>query len=82
MMEATTKDLRLHTRALISATDRGEQVVITFRGKPRAMLVPLAEAVPERPAGHNPAFGIWADMAAEHSVEETVRQLRKPRGSN
>lgn len=37
-MHATTKDLRLHTRELIAATERGEQVIITFRGKPRAML--------------------------------------------
>ncbi|WP_431196201.1 type II toxin-antitoxin system Phd/YefM family antitoxin, partial [Marinobacter alexandrii] len=40
-MEATTKDLRLHTRTLIAATDRGEEVIITYRGKPRARLMPL-----------------------------------------
>ena len=39
-MEATTKDLRLHTRTLIAATDRGEEVIITYRGKPRARLMP------------------------------------------
>ncbi|MFO8015861.1 MAG: prevent-host-death family protein, partial [Candidatus Woesearchaeota archaeon] len=30
-MEATTKDLRLHTRELLAATDRGEEVVISYR---------------------------------------------------
>lgn len=35
-MEATTKDLRLHMRELIAATERGEEVIITFRGKPRS----------------------------------------------
>ena len=77
-MEATTKDLRLHTRELISVTDRGEQVIITYRGKPRAKLVPYAPDIPER-SGHNPAFGLWADRDDEMSVDEQIRQMRKPR---
>lgn len=77
MMEATTKDLRLHTRELIAMTDRGEQVIITYRGKARAKLVPLGEQ-PER-AGINPAFGLWADRQDMASVEQQVRQWRKPR---
>ncbi len=79
-MEATTKDLRLHTRELIAATDRGEQVIITFRGKPRALLTPI-KAKAQRRAKRNPAFGLWAN--AKHSsalsVDEEVRHLRKPR---
>lgn len=96
-MEATTKDLRLRTKELISATDRGERVIITYRGKPRAQLVPLAEgdereggrqgkrqgerqgeAVPAR-EGRNPAFGIWADRTPGQTVDEELRQLRRPR---
>ena len=73
-MEATTKDLRLRTKTLIAATDRGEEVTITYRGKPRARLVPLNEnaeaaALPEVREGEapayraerNPAFGLWRD---------------------
>lgn len=78
-MEATTKDLRLHTRELISATDRGEQVIITYRGKPRAKLVPFVTEESEARSEHNPAFGIWSDQADELSVDEQARQLRKPR---
>ncbi len=78
-MKATTKDLRLHTRELISATDRGEQVIITFRGKPRARLVPLAENDSKTRGGRNPAFGIWSDWTADVSVDEQVRQLRQGR---
>ncbi len=42
-MKATAKDLRLHLKELIEAVNRGEEVVITFRGKPCAKLVPYRE---------------------------------------
>lgn len=78
-MEATTKDLRLNTRALLAATDRGEEVIITYRGQRRAKLVPWSEpdesASPGRP--RNPAFGIWRDRPDD--VDEQVRALRRGR---
>ena len=78
-MEATTKDLRLHTRELISATERGEQVIITYRGKPRAKLVPL-DVEPKAETGEpNPTFGLWANREEVESVDEQVRRLRQPR---
>lgn len=77
-VEATTKDLRLHTRELIAATDRGEEVIITWRGKPRARLIAFD---PERPVvapgGRNPAFGLWRDRNID--VDAEVRALRAPR---
>ena len=77
-MHATVKDLRLQARALLAATQRGETVEITHRGKPCARLVGLAaEREQERPA-RNPAFGLWADRD-ELDVESHVRRLRAPR---
>ena len=40
-MQATTKDLRLRTKEILAASQRGEEVIITFRGEPRAVLSPL-----------------------------------------
>ena len=40
-MKATVKDLRFHSKELIETVNRGEEVVITFRGKPCAKLVPF-----------------------------------------
>jgi len=58
-MKATTKDLPLHTRELIAATDRGEEVIITYRGHPRARLVRLKEeGATEQRSERNPAFGL------------------------
>lgn len=77
-MKATTKDLRLKTRELIAATDRGEEVLITFRGEPRARLVPLAEADPSsQRQGRNPAFGLWKDL--EGPVNDQIDHLRQAR---
>ena len=81
-MEASIKDLRLHTKALMAATDRGEHITIPYRGKPRARLLPIEEqtsAYQAQNRGRNPAFGLWADTESTESVDEQVRRLRKPR---
>lgn len=75
-MEATTKYLRLHTRELMAAVERGEEVIITWRGQRRARLTAL-ESDSEPESGINPAFGIWLDE--EGDVEQQVRRLRQPR---
>ncbi len=76
-MRATVKDLRLRAKALLAATQRGETVEITLRGKPCARLVGLAtNHQQERPA-RNPAFGLWSDR--EMDVDAEVRRLRAPR---
>ncbi|WP_347331322.1 type II toxin-antitoxin system Phd/YefM family antitoxin [Marinimicrobium locisalis] len=77
-MEATTIDLRLHTKSLMAAVSRGEEVIISYRGKRRAKLVPLDDTASER-ASVNPLFGLWASDKEQPSVEEQVRQLCQPR---
>jgi len=77
-MEATTKDLRLHARALLSATDRGEKVYISWRGRRRAVLMRCQDHTENSVAEtHNPAYALWADQTA--NVDEQIRRLRKPR---
>ena len=39
-IKATAIDLRFHPKELLDSVNRGEEVVITFRGKPCAKLVP------------------------------------------
>lgn len=77
-MEATTKDLRLKTPKLLAATDRGESVIITYRGRRRAVLRGWKAQDSEECIGvRNPAFGMWADECGD--VGEQVRRLRQPR---
>ncbi|HRM69272.1 MAG TPA: type II toxin-antitoxin system prevent-host-death family antitoxin, partial [Thauera phenylacetica] len=42
-MEATIRDLRLHTAEVLAAADRGERVTITSRGQVRAVLMRCEE---------------------------------------
>lgn len=78
-MHATVKDLRLHARALLAATQRGETVEITYRGKPCARLVGLAADQQEARPARNPAFGLWANREEVEDVDAEVRRLREPR---
>jgi prevent-host-death family protein len=76
-MKATAKDLRFHSKELIESVNRGEEVVITFRGKPCAKLVPFGE--PKNKEFKNELFGMWKDHDLTKNVDEYVRNLRKGR---
>ena len=77
-MQATAKDLRFHSTALLNTVKRGEEVVITYRGKPCAKLVPIAEEE-RQPITPNELFGIWKDDDQTKDVENYVRNIRKGR---
>ncbi|HIJ42307.1 MAG TPA: type II toxin-antitoxin system prevent-host-death family antitoxin [Deltaproteobacteria bacterium] len=76
-MKATAKDLRFHSRDLIDTVNRGEEVVITFRGKPCAKLIPYKEDEVE--TTKNELFGIWKDNDMVQDVDQYIRGLRKGR---
>ena len=76
-MNATAKDLRFHSKELLDTVTRGEEVVITYRGKPCAKLVPFTPEI--RKAETNELFGIWKDHDATQDVDGYVRKLRKGR---
>jgi prevent-host-death family protein len=80
-MKATAKDLRTHSRELLDAVSRGENVVITFRGKPCAKLVPYESGGEQKEieVKDKGLFGIWADREDIDSVDDYVRNLRKNR---
>ncbi len=77
-MKATAKDLKVHSRELLEAVKRGEEVVITFRGKPCAKLVPYRKKKGEETAEHD-LFGIWKDNDQVEDVAAYVRTLRQGR---
>ena len=77
-MQATAKDLRFHTKELLESVSRGEEVVITYRGKPRAKLVPFQSEDNSEPAV-NPLRGIWKQHKESEDVNAYMDQLRKGR---
>jgi len=76
-MKATAKDLRFHSKELIDSVNRGEEVVITFRGKPCAKLVPYQELKNKKE--QNELFGMWKDYDLVEDVNGYVRNLRQGR---
>jgi prevent-host-death family protein len=76
-MKATAKDLRFHSKELLDSVNRGEEVIITFRGKPCAKLVPYKDK--KRQIIKNELFGVWKDNAIVKDVAEYVKELRKGR---
>ena len=76
-MRATAKDLRFNSKELLASVTRGEEVVITFRGKPCAKLVPYQEIKSQ--TAKNALFGIWQDNDVVTDVDVYVRSVRKGR---
>ena len=77
-MHASAKDLRFHSKNLLEAVSRGEEVIITYRGKPCAKLTPLKERNKTQ-SQLDPLFGIWKDHGETIDVSKYIRNLRKGR---
>jgi len=77
-MQSTAKELRFHTKELLESVSRGEEVIITFRGKPYAKLVPLKESK-KNDGKEDELFGMWKDRKDLKDVDSYVRKLRKER---
>ena len=77
-MQSTAKELRFHTKEILNSVHRGEEIIITFRGKPYAKIVPLKESKKVKDS-KNELFGIWKDRKDMENVDEYVRNLSKRR---
>ena len=78
-MKATAKDLRFNSKELLDTVNRGEEVVITYRGKPCAKLVPYEQAGIIESKLKDGFFGIWKDNNEVNDIKEYVREIRKGR---
>ncbi len=76
-MRVTAKDLRFNAKELIESINRGEEIIISYRGKPCAKLIPFSE--PKGKKNENDLFGIWRDYELTKDVSNYVRSLRKGR---
>ena len=78
-MKATAKDLRFYSKELLESANRGEEVVITYRGKPYAKLVPFHGKKSTLEEQKHNLFGIWKDNEDISDVDEYIRTIRKGR---
>ncbi len=77
-MKASVKYLRLHIREILEAACRGEQVIITYRGKPKVRIVPF-KAENNNETRKTGFFGIWKDNDQVKDVDQYVRNNRRGR---
>lgn len=80
-MEASVLDLRKRMQDVMSAINRRERVTLTYRGRRRALIIPIAEDnASSIKVEELPAFGMWAereDMADPVAYVEEIRKQRK-----
>jgi prevent-host-death family protein len=78
MKTATAKELRNRTSAILESVRKGNEVVITMRGKSVALLSPVKEKESVKqfsPAG----FGVWKERKDLKDVRKWVDERRKTR---
>ena len=73
-MVVTAKDLRFNISMLFNVLNKGEDVTITYRGKPKAKLVSIDDVKQQKDTS---MFGIWNDKNIE--VYSFIRDLRSGR---
>ena len=74
-MTVTAKDLRFNISMLFDLLSKGEEVLITYRGKAKAKLIPYTESSNQPKT--DIVFGMWQDR--EESVDDMVRNMRRGR---
>ena len=77
-MIVSAKDLRFKISMLFDVLSKKESIIITYRGKPKAKLIPYTEKDDKGDRGGNDQlFGIWSDM--DNDVDTHIRELREGR---
>lgn len=74
-MIVSAKDLRFKISMLFDVLTKGEDITITYRGKPKAKLVSIQDGNDEEK--DNSLFGLWKDR--DMDVDEYMREIRKGR---
>jgi len=76
-MKATSKDLRFHTKEIMDTAQRGEEVIITYHGKPYVKITSIIKKTQKNK--ENTFCGMWKDRSDIDNVTDYVRKLRKGR---
>lgn len=74
-MHASIRELRLHTKEFLDVANRGEEVIVTYRGKDYVKLTPITHVIDQEDS----AFGLWQDNPKVANVDKFINQLRAPR---
>lgn len=72
---ATAKDLRTRTRELLKIIQAGERVIVTYRGRPVAVMSPVSD-VAEETEDLRPFTRAWPDIL--RTLRATRPAFRRP----
>jgi prevent-host-death family protein len=76
MKTVTARELRSKTSEILQETRRGNEVLITVRGKPAAILKPVLN----RERGFKRiGFGLWKDRVDMEDPSRWVEEMRRER---
>ncbi len=76
-MKASTKDLRYRTKEIIAALDRGEEVLLTYRGEEKAKMIPITKKILKKDEGEDKSlFGVWSRYEMVENVDAYLDRLR------
>lgn len=76
-MEVTTKELRIQPGKIIEQVSIGQEITVTYRGKPLAKIIPFQASI--KNDEESSIFGMWEKHNNNQSVAEEVREIRKGR---
>jgi len=79
-MKATARDMRYHLNSVMEAVARGEEVLITNRGRVKARILALNSRA-AKGREENPFVGMWRNRDDLRDVESYVRRLRRGRSA-
>ena len=79
IMKANMLDLRNRMADILRAIDRNESVTILYRGREKAVLMPVGGAKPRLSIKEHKAFGMWKDREDMADPADVVRSMRKGR---
>lgn len=77
-VKMNVRELRTQTKRMLSTVERGEEVILTYRGTPRARVTAVKpSAVIDFKV--SALFSLWRDEAPTEDVEGYVDDLRRSR---
>jgi len=76
-MEVTTKELRIQPGKIIEQVSVGQEIIVTYRGKPLAKIIPFQSKMKD--SEESSIFGMWKNHDNIVTIENHVRDLRKGR---
>jgi prevent-host-death family protein len=79
-MQITTKQLRIQPGKIISQVNNGQEITVTYRGRPSAKIIPIrAKKNNNFDLSEDELFGIWKDRQDIGNIDQYIRNIRKGR---